>query len=207
MRLSALALLLFSLPLSAQVYTHVDAEGNRVFSDRPWHDQSQSVVLPPINRLPSAPPVEAQPRSAAQAGHDRAQSYRFVRILQPAADATYRDGAGDLGVVASSEPALHPGHAYQLLFDGQPLGSAGAKPHFQLHNVDRGSHRLAVEIVDANGTSLIRSAEQIVHMQRPSLAQKRRVRPCQRDDYGHRPECPLRDKPAEKRDIPYVPFL
>lgn len=206
-RLAFLALALVSLPLYAQIYTHVDAEGNRVFSDRALHGQSQPVVLPPINRLPSPPRVEVQPRPAAPAEHHREQAYQFVRILHPAADATSRDGAGNLSVLASSEPALHPSHAYQLLFDGQPLGSAGSNPSFQLHNLDRGSHRLAVEIIDATGTSLIRSAEQSVHIHRPSLAQKRRVRPCQRDDYGRRLECPMRDKPAEKRDIPYVPFF
>ncbi|MNJ63900.1 hypothetical protein D3C77_598280 [compost metagenome] len=110
-------------------------------------------------------------------------------------------------MVAGSEPPLRPGHAYQLLLDGQPLSAAGAGPGFQLRNVDRGSHRLAVEILDAHGHSLIRSAEQSVHIHRPSLAQKRRIRPCQREDYGRRPECPLGDKPAEKRDIPYVPFF
>ncbi|MGP3790008.1 DUF4124 domain-containing protein [Pseudomonas sp. B392_1p] len=207
MRLAFLGLALVSLPLYAQIYTHVDAEGNRVFSGRPLHEHSQPVALPPINRLPPALPVEAQPRPAAPSEYSQAQTYQIVRILHPAADATYRDGAGDLSVLASSEPALHPGHAYQLLLDGQPLGSAASQPRFQLHNLDRGSHRLAVEIVDAIGTSLIRSAEQTVHIHRPSLAQKRRVRPCQRDDYGRRLECPMRDKPVEKRDIPYVPFF
>jgi hypothetical protein len=206
-RLAVLALALVSLPLCAQVYTHVDAEGNRVFSGHPLHEHSQPVALPPINRLPSVLPVETQPRSVAPAEHSALQTYQWVRILQPAADATYRDGAGNLSVLAGSEPALHPGHAYQLLFDDQPLGSAASQPRFQLHNLDRGSHRLVVEIVDAIGTSLIRSAEQTVHIHRPSLAQKRRIRPCQGDDYGRRLECPMRDKPVEKRDIPYVPFF
>jgi hypothetical protein len=33
------------------------------------------------------------------------------------------------------------------------------------------------------------------------------VRPCKKDDYGVRPECPLQDKPPEKKDIPLVPFI
>ncbi len=207
MRLALLALLFLSLPLHAQVYMHIDAEGNRVFSDRPLHEQSQPVELPPINRLPSPPPAEGHYGTAVPSEKPQEQRYQRLSILYPAADATLRDGAGNLTVVASSEPPLHPGHAYQLLFDGQPLASAGSGPSFQLHNVDRGSHQLAVEILDANGQSLIRSPEQSVHIHRPSLAQKRRINPCQREDYGRRLECPMSDKPAEKRDIPYVPFF
>jgi hypothetical protein len=44
-------------------------------------------------------------------------------------------------------------------------------------------------------------------MMRTSLAQRRMVTPCRKADYGVRPECPLKDKPKEKKDIPFVPFL
>jgi hypothetical protein len=44
-------------------------------------------------------------------------------------------------------------------------------------------------------------------MQRISLAQKRKVTPCKKADYGVRPECPLKDKPPEKKNIPFVPFI
>jgi hypothetical protein len=44
-------------------------------------------------------------------------------------------------------------------------------------------------------------------MLRISLAQKRMVNPCKKADYGVRPECPLKDKPPEKKDIPFVPFI
>ena len=57
------------------------------------------------------------------------------------------------------------------------------------------------------GRTLERTPGQPFHMVRISLAQKRMVKPCTKTDYGVRPECPLKDKPVEEKDIPFVPFL
>ena len=121
--------------------------------------------------------------------------------------ATVRSNAGSLIVTATSEPALHAGHSYRLLLDGEAVGEPGRSPVFPLENIDRGTHKLAVEIVDANGLIVERTPAQPFHMLRTSLAQKRRVNPCKKDDYGVRPECPLKDKPKEKSNIPLVPFI
>jgi hypothetical protein len=204
MRTLLLCLLLVGLPAAAQVYTYVDADGNRVFTDRPTSDNAERIELPATNNMSlpgSAPPapVAAPPAPAP--------SYRMLRILLPLPDATIRDNAGNLIVTATSEPALHSGHRFRLLLDGQARGEGGRSPVFSLENIDRGTHQLAVEIVDAEGRTLERTPNQPLHMLRISLVQKRLVNPCKQDDYGVRPECPLEDKPAEKRDIPFVPFI
>lgn len=204
MRTLLFCLLLAGLPAAAQVYTYVDADGNRVFTDRPASDNAERIELPPTNNMSlpaSTPPAPAaEPRAPAP-------SYRMLRILLPLPDATIRDSAGNLLVTATSEPALHSGHSFRLLLDGQAVGTTGRSPVFPLENVDRGTHQLAVEIVDAQGRTLERTPNQPLHMLRISLAQKRLVNPCKKDDYGVRPECPLKDKPAEKKDIPFVPFI
>ena len=203
MRNLLLYLLLLSLPAAAQVYTYIDAEGNRVFTDQPRQGNAERIELAPSNGMPSLP-TAAPPAPAATA---RAPAYQVLRILIPEPDATIRDSAGNLIVTASSEPALHEGHSYRLLLDGQSTGATGRSPVFELNNIDRGTHQLAVEIVDAQGRTLERTPNQPLHMLRISLAQKRMVRPCKKADYGVRPECPLKDKPPEKRDIPFVPFI
>jgi len=204
MRTLLLCLLLVGLPAAAQVYTYVDADGNRVFTDRPASDNAERIELSPTNNMSipaSTPPAPvAEPRAPAP-------SYRMLRILLPQPDATIRDSAGNLIVTATSEPALHSGHSFRLLLDGQATGTSGRSPVFPLENVDRGTHQLAVEIVDSQGRTLERTPSQPLHMLRISLAQKRLVKPCKKDDYGVRPECPLKDKPAEKQDIPFVPFI
>lgn len=204
MRNLLLCLLLLSLPAAAQVYTYIDAEGNRVFTDQPRQGNAERIELAPSNGMPSVPAAAPPPPASASA---REPAYQVLRILIPEPDASIRDSAGNLIVTASSEPALHEDHSYRLLLNGQPTGEAGRSPVFELNNIDRGTHQLAVEIIDSQGRTLERTPSQPLHMLRISLAQKRLVRPCKKTDYGVRPECPLKDKPAEKRDIPFVPFI
>lgn len=205
MRNLLLCLLLLSLPTVAQVYTYIDAEGNRVFTDKPRQGNAEAVQLAPSNSMP-APDSMNQP-AAAEPMAKPVLTYQMLRILIPQPDATVRNNAGSLIVTATSEPALHAGHSYRLLLDGEAVGEPGRSPVFPLENVDRGTHKLVVEIIDANGLLIERTPSQPFHMQRISLAQKRRVNPCKKDDYGVRPECPLKDKPKEKSDIPFVPFI
>ncbi|MHA6492150.1 DUF4124 domain-containing protein [Pseudomonas borbori] len=204
MRTLLFCLLILSLPAAAQVYTYIDAEGNRVFTDKPQQGDAETVQLAPANGMgaPASVPAYVEPPTAAPA-----LAYQMLRILIPNPDATIRDNAGNLIVTANSEPTLHPGHGYRLLLDGAAVGEAGRSPVFTLENIDRGTHQLAVEIVDAQGRTVERTPSQPFHMLRISLAQKRMVKPCKKADYGVRPECPLKDKPPEKKDIPFVPFI
>tara|TARA_R110000782_G_scaffold141259_1_gene234017 strand:+ start:354 stop:974 length:621 start_codon:yes stop_codon:yes gene_type:complete len=198
-------LMLLALPSLAQVYTYIDAEGNRVFTDKPRSGNAERVELAPSNSMPAmqtpAAPV------ITQAPLEPAQRYNLLRILVPQPDATIRDSAGNLIVSINSEPGLYPQHSYRLLMDGQPVGEAGSSPVFPLENIDRGTHQLAVEVVDQEGRIIERTPTQPFHMQRISLAQKRKANPCKKADYGVRPECPIKDKPVEKKNIPFVPFI
>lgn len=205
MRALLVALLLISLPVTAQVYTYIDAEGNRVFTDSPQSGNAQQVPLATSNRM--APPKA--PVAAHVPAHPTTPilNYDVLRITIPEPNATIRDNAGNLIVTASSEPGLHPGHSYRLLLDGKPVGNIGRSPVFSLQNIDRGTHQIAVEIITPQGIIVERTPSQPFHMKRISLAQKRIAQPCQKDDYGVRPECPLKDKPEEDEGISILPFL
>ncbi|PNF84054.1 DUF4124 domain-containing protein [Stutzerimonas decontaminans] len=207
LRQALVALLLAAaVPVSAAVYSYTDADGNRVFTDRPIGQAVEEVRLKPSNSMPApaAPAMRAAEPIAPKAA--TVTSYQ-LRILSPAADAAIRNNAGVINVIVQAEPALQPGHAYQVLLDGQPFGAPGEQPSFELSNVDRGTHQLAVAVVDEEERILQRTENQPFHLIRTSLAQRRMVNPCKKADYGVRPECPLKDKPVEKRDIPFVPFL
>ncbi|AYC34657.1 DUF4124 domain-containing protein [Pseudomonas cavernae] len=207
MRLTLFCLLLLGLPAMAEVYTYLDAEGNRVFTDRPHPGNAQRLQLTPANSMGGQRP-NAAPPAPAPAAPVTVPSYQLLRILVPEPDATIQNGtSGDLIVTATSEPGLLPGHNYQVLLDGRPASEPSRSPVFPLSNLERGSHQLAVEIRDAEGRTLERTPNQPVHILRASLAQKRRIKPCKHEDYGARPECRLQDKPAEEPDIPLVPFM
>ncbi|MFF7707515.1 DUF4124 domain-containing protein [Pseudomonas sp. NPDC007930] len=182
-------------PAWAQVYTYVDANGNRVYTDKP-HKGATAVALPPTNTLSGTPPPAPAPR-VERPKPTRVVHYNMLRILAPAPDATVAHAAGEVVVTVSSDPALVAEDAYELLLDDKPTGTPGTSPVMLLRNVDRGAHRLAVRIVNPQGNVIEQTAPQVFYMQRVSLNQKRRTHPCKDADYGVRPECPLSLKPAD----------
>jgi hypothetical protein len=204
-RLLLSLLLVAACPALAQVYTYIDAEGNRVFTDQPKAGNAKHVQMAPTNGMaqttPRGPAEKAAPAAVVP------PSYQLLRILVPEPDAVLNDGTGDIIVSATSEPALLPAHNYRLIVDGQPAGEPARSPVFPLQGLARGTHQLAVEILDAEGRMLERTPSQPLHVRLTSLDQKRKARPCKLKDYGVRPECPLKDKPIKPRDIPYVPFI
>ena len=208
-RALAAALLACALPAAAEIYSYTDEQGNRVFTDRPGGRAVELVKPRPTNSMPPAEtrPIQAPEPVAAPTADSATNRYSQLEVLTPQPDATIRDNAGGLLVEVASTPELLPGHAYRLLLDGNDTELGGGGPQFALQNIDRGTHQLTVQVIDESGASLQSSPPRTFHMMRTSLAQRRMARPCKKDDYGVRPECPLKDKPKEKRDIPFVPFL
>lgn len=186
----------------ADVYTYIDAEGNRVYTDQPRRN-AKKVDITPSNNM--AVPHKKSPTKSANQTLPPLFTYQLLRILAPEPDAAIRDMQGNLTVTVTNEPSLQPGHSYRLLLDGKPYGASGRSPVFALTNIDRGTHQLSIEIVDQYGRVAERTPNQPLQMFRTSLAQKRLAQPCKPDEYGVRPECPLKDKPEEDSSI--FPFF
>ncbi|WP_434679099.1 DUF4124 domain-containing protein [Pseudomonas sp. R1-18] len=203
-RLLVCLLSLSSVSAVADVYTYIDANGNRVFTDQP-RKNAKRVEIAPSNSMTGAPPTRTL-KAAPQAPVVYPMfHYDLLRVLIPEPDATISSPSGDLIVTVTSEPPLQPGHRYRLMLDGQVVGEPGRSPVFPLHNIDRGTHQVSVEIFDELDRVLEKTPNQPFHLQRVTLAQKRATRPCKTDEYGVRPECPLKDKPEEKSSI--LPFF
>ncbi|WP_447755979.1 DUF4124 domain-containing protein [Pseudomonas nicosulfuronedens] len=160
------------LPASAEVYTYIDKDGNRVFTDQPPRSNAQKLNLAPPNAMPNGkgqvimPPPLYMP--AAPSGPP---AYQLLRIIVPEPDATVRANDGVLIVSATSDPALLPGHLYRLLLDGKPMGEPGRSPVFPLNNIERGTHQLSVEIIDTLGRTIEQTPNQPFHMFRVSVAE------------------------------------
>lgn len=205
------SLLLLCTPMvsSAAIYTYIDAQGERVFTDSPpQNQQTETVHIAPANQMPAVPVVKVlkAPPLEQDSPESSRQRYQVLRILTPVPDATIRANDRQLIVTVSSEPALQEGHRYRLILNGEAMGEPSRSPVFPLQNIDRGTHQLAVEILNEYDAILERTPAQPFHLRQTTLSDKRRVRPCADDDYGVRPECPLHDKPTEeKRSL--LPFL
>ncbi len=197
MRWTLLWLVVIAASAHAAVYTYVDANGNRVFTDQPRKGAER--VPMPARTAPTAPATVTLPRTSKVPVSNKTATmrYQMLRILGPLPDTAVREEDGSLIVTLTSEPALQPNHRYRLLLDGEVAQAPGRSPVFALSNVDRGTHSLAAEIIDQDDHVIERTPAQPVHLQRISLIQKRRVHPCRSADYGVRPECPLKDKPED----------
>ncbi len=200
-------LLCLAQTASAAIYTYIDANGERVYTDKPpQHQRVETVNIAPTNQLQAVPlKTTIKPPPAYQdATASPALQYQVLRILSPEPNATIRANDRQLIVMINSEPALLDGHRYRLLLNGEPAAEASRSPVFALSEIDRGTHKLAVEIINEQGAVLERTPAQPFHLRQTTLSDKRRVRPCQDDDYGVRPECPLKDKPEKKSS--FLPF-
>ncbi len=205
MRTLLLCLLFITQAASAQVYTYIDAEGNRVFTDKPRSSNAERVMLAPSNSAQMSQPQPTVRMAPPPAVSKPTVHYQLLRILVPEPDASIHNGSGDMIVTLNSEPGLLPGHSSRLLLNGEPQGETSRSPVFSLQHVDRGTHQLVAEIIDSAGLIVERTPAQPFHMHRMTLAQKRKINPCKKDEYGVRPECPLKDKPKEEVSI--LPFF
>ncbi len=172
----AIGCLLWAVAAGAEIFRTVDENGNVVFSDTPpppaaSDDQSvQPIDLPEANTF-EPPQREFRVRDLVpptEDGDDAAApvSYNKVQIVSPAEDEVIRNNAGNLTVVAATDPDLAPGHTLQLILDGE-LEGASANGSFELSYVDRGTHRIEVRVVDLEtGEEFIRSAPITFHLLR-----------------------------------------
>ncbi len=141
-------LLLIALPAAAKIYKYTDANGNTVYSDHsPDGVKAQSVELPPLNRVePQAPPTPPVPE--AEARQPPGNAYEILELAGLPADEALRANNGTFTVNVLIKPRLQSPHQLRLVLDDEPYGQPSNVPSLQLVNVDRGEHRLAVQVID-----------------------------------------------------------
>jgi hypothetical protein len=141
-------LLLIALPAVGKIYKYTDANGNTVYSDHsPDGVQAQPVELPPLNRVepqtPSTPPA-----SSTETREPVRYAYDILELAGLPTEEALRANNGTFTVQVLIKPRLQPPHQLRLVLDDEPYGQPSNVPILQLVNVDRGEHRLAVQVID-----------------------------------------------------------
>jgi hypothetical protein len=162
-----LMIVLASLSLSclAQVYKHVDENGNVTFTDQP-PENSQLIEIREPNSLSAPPKIEYRSDAATDPAMIK-ESYE-VQITSPAPETVIPKGAGNVSVSASVAPSLQSGTNLQLLLDGVAEGDPQRSSTWALTNVYRGARKLEVLVVDKKGKELARSPAVTIYVFRPS---------------------------------------
>ena len=166
----------FSVPTDAAIYRYVDDDGNVVFTDRPRKDaqtvtaeveNTYSQTQGPAAAAGTRGPYASGRRSSDEAPETEPFSYQSISIVSPADDESLRDNAGNVSITATTVPPLRATDVAVLLVDGAPAVSSQSL-QFNLENVDRGTHTLAVRIQSSTGQIIGESPASTFHLQRYS---------------------------------------
>lgn len=169
--------LLFLLAVCAgspatEVYRWVDEDGTVHYSDRPLPDTEPEIVDPlPLVDL-GAPVVV--PASAGQKQDENTPpgtpdyDLAFTNLED---DATVWNDARRLPVNLSLQPllAIERGHRLRLLMDGGVRAGPGTDVYFILEGVDRGTHTLEGQVVNAAGEVLAATPRITIHHKQHSI--------------------------------------
>ena len=178
--LAGAMILMFFTAEAAQsrIYKTVDEHGNVVFTDvPPREDQtSEQIVVETPNSFAVEEALGDRSKWIVETdenGEEVGFTYDSLEIKSPKDDEAVRENAGNLTVVAVSNPRLQPGHRMRLLLDGVPVDS-GRGSQYQLENLDRGTHTLVLEIIDDSEAVVMTSQTTTFHMLRHSIARQPR---------------------------------
>lgn len=153
--------MLLSARASAELYRGVDAEGNVVYSDRPF-ESAEKYTPPPISVV-----------DAAKAGADedkvdegeKPAEFRYMAfdIVSPKNNETIRNEP-DIAVSLQLKPGLNvdAGHSIWLLANGKPVVKNSQSMQLRIGRLDRGAYKLQGQIRDAEGKVVVRTREAVI---------------------------------------------
>ena len=155
-------------PANAAVYRTVDEEGNVVFTDVPPKNDPAAarVEVSPVNTASLGTVASAQPEENAEEVDSFA--YELAEVVSPRDDEAVRGNVGDVQVDINIYPALQGEHEVRVVLDGMAV-QGGRETSYLLDNVDRGTHTLRVEIIDADGNMLFAGRPSTFHLQRYAI--------------------------------------
>ena len=149
---------------AAEVYKIVDADGNITYTDQPGASAAERLNLPQINQT-TAPAKRAEDKPAAETEANFA-GYSSARISSPEDQAVILHNQVNIIVQLVLEPQLQPGHLVQFSVNGVAQGLPVSATAYQLDNIERGSHRIGVAVVNGRNRTLIVAKPVIVNVKR-----------------------------------------
>jgi hypothetical protein len=154
-------LLMIALPATAQIYRYTDATGTTAYSNQPPAGTSaEAIELPPLNTVASPPPGACAPTDTRPRNEPSRAAYEVLELAGLPTNQALRANDGNFTVNVLLKPRLEEGHLLRLLLDDQPYGEPSNIPALQLLNIDRGEHRLAVQVMD--GQNIVQQSATLI---------------------------------------------
>lgn len=164
-----LLLLTVAGTVRAEVYRWVDADGHVHYGDKAPTPGARPAELPPLQFISSGLPAGGATATTPAAAVPVAESVA-LNIVSPTPDQTLRGSDRRLAVAVAMQKPLPEGAGLVYLLDGNPRTSKPVQDlSFTMTDIDRGTHLVAVAVVDARGKELGRAAPVLVHIKPPGL--------------------------------------
>ncbi|HLV77818.1 MAG TPA: DUF4124 domain-containing protein [Marinobacter sp.] len=155
----------------AEVYRHVDDQGNVSFSDEPMAG-SETVRIKPVTTITlPKPEVVRETDELIREVQREGANYNSLSFAYPENNQAFHSGSGDVTFQVNSSPGLKPGHKYEITLDGQPVGQS-TSGSVTVNNIDRGTHRAGVHIVDQQGVQVKTGPSVTFTVHRPSVPRR-----------------------------------
>jgi len=170
--ISIATMLMISSTCYAQtIYTWVDDNGARHFSDSRAVAHATSIELPKLEQAPPPHQIsELQPKDNNQEMPPQAATPPplEINITDPEHDSALRSNNGSLELHAKLNRKLNVGEQLQLIVNGSNYGAPTTTAKWQLKNLDRGTHSFLIQAF--RDGKLIASSQSItVHLLRASI--------------------------------------
>lgn len=174
MKIYLVFLLLMSFGLQADIYRSVDKDGNVTYTDEPNNEAEliELEELPTYEAAPIPPALFEEQADPLAEENDVLQIPNYtISITSPEQNQSIWTGGGVLtaSVVVRPELSSARGDLVQFTFDGKNVGGPQSSLSYTFENIERGSHILAVSIVDKNGRVIKTSRSVLFQMHRNSI--------------------------------------
>lgn len=150
---------------AAKIYVWHNEIGEVVYSDTPKAG-AEEVTTNPGYIVQSSTSIETQTLDIQK--KIIPEDYQVI-INQPKNDATIRDNTGSLFISAVIQPIFKRGLTAQLILDGKPHQERQNHTRFSLRNIDRGEHKIKVQIFNEKGKVIALSKPVTFYMHRASV--------------------------------------
>jgi len=155
------------------IYQWVDENGQTIISDVP-HQGALEIKLPEPQTYnpPKIKPVAKNPQEDQQSVLLQSEIYNStppkLKITSPANDSWVGNNQGNVNILVNVVPALRSGQLLVIKLDQKEV-SRGLASGVNLQGLDRGSHRLVVEVQMKKSNKVIASAESQFFVRRPTV--------------------------------------
>lgn len=172
-----LAALLIPGAAYAELYKQIDENGNVTYTDKPGKgtpvkSPGLTTYSPPaLHTTPPAPNTKA-----GSEGEDETKAvtaYSQLVVATPTQEQTVQNNEGRIEIKLALKPALNTkaGHKIAILVDRKKAAES-LTLEASVANIDRGSHVVSAQVVDASGKVLKQSGDVTFHLQRHFIPRK-----------------------------------